>query len=149
LSVAWARLFLVYGPHEHPLRLVPSVTRALLAGQPAPCTLGEQRRDVLHVADAADALAALLESDVTGAVNVASGEAVPVCGVVERIAAVVGRPDLLRPGALLDRAGDPPLLVADVCRLRQELRWAPHYDLDRGLAQTVAWWKEQVRAAAA
>ncbi len=146
VSLAWARLFLLYGPHEHPQRLVPSLARALLAGESAPCTWGKHRRDFLHVADAADALAALLDSDVTGPLNLASGEAVTLRSIMERVAAILGRPDLLRPGALPERLDEPALLVADVRRLRETLRWSPRYDLDRGLAQTVAWWKERACA---
>ncbi len=76
LSLSWGRLFFLYGPYEAPERFVPSLVRSLLAGEPAPMTDGEQRRDFLHVADAGSALAALADSDLTGAVNVASGEAV-------------------------------------------------------------------------
>jgi nucleoside-diphosphate-sugar epimerase len=145
LSVAWARLFFLYGPHEAPRRLVPAVTRALLRGEPALCSPGEQERDFLHVEDAAAALVALLHGRVTGAVNVGSGEAVPVQAVARRLAALVGRPELLRLGAL-PPTGEAPRVVADVRRLREEVGWAPRFDLERGLAQTVAWWAAQGRS---
>jgi len=32
MSTAWGRVFFLYGPHEHPNRLVSSVIRSLLAG---------------------------------------------------------------------------------------------------------------------
>jgi len=143
LSLAWPRLFFLYGPREHPARLVPSVTNALLAGQPAECTAGTQDRDFLHVDDAAAALVQLVLSDVTGPVNIGSGEAVSVKTVVETIADIVGRPDLLRLGAKPMPPNDPPLLVADVGRLRNEVKWAPRIGLRRGLEDTVAWWRER------
>ncbi len=34
-SSAWARIFFLYAPHEHPSRLLPSVIRSLLKGQAA------------------------------------------------------------------------------------------------------------------
>lgn len=141
LSVAWGRTFFLYGPHEHPRRLVASVTRALLAGEPALCTAGAQQRDFLHVQDAADAFVELLRSDLNGAVNIASGEAIAVRVLVERIAAALGARHLLRLGALPTPAEEPPLLVADVRRLRHELGWQPRFDLDRGLAHTINWWR--------
>lgn len=144
LSLAWARLFFLYGPGEHPARLVPSVTRALLAGQPADCTEGTQRRDFLHVDDAADALISLLFSEITGPVNVASGVAVSVREVVEKIGVATGRPELVRFGVRPTPPGDPPLLVADVTRLRTELGWVPRIGLDEGIARTVDWWRGQV-----
>ena len=143
-----ACVFFLYGPHEHPRRLVASVARSLLDGQPALCTAGGQRRDFLHVEDAADACVSLLRSEVCGAVNVASGEAVTVCAVAEKLAAVVGAYGLLRPGALPSRPDEAPLLVADVRRLRHEVGWRPRFDLNGGLAHTVEWWRSQRRCAA-
>jgi nucleoside-diphosphate-sugar epimerase len=140
---AWARLFFLYGPREHPDRLVPSVARSLLAGAPAECSAGSQKRDFLHVDDAADALVTLLLGDVTGPVNVASGEALSVRTVVEVVADIIGRPDLLRLGAKPTPANEPPLLYADVGRLRNEVGWAPRIGLRDGLAETVAWWRDR------
>ncbi len=72
---AWGRIFFLYGPHEHPDRLVASVIRSLLAGEPARTSHGNQVRDYLYAGDVADAFVALLESDVTGPINIASGRA--------------------------------------------------------------------------
>jgi nucleoside-diphosphate-sugar epimerase len=141
VSVASARLFWLYGPREHPDRLVPSVARALLAGLPAPCTAGTQQRDFLHVADVADALIALTGAETTGPVNVASGEAIAVRDVVARVAEAVGRPELVRFGARPTPAGEPPLVVADVSRLRDEVGWRPRIGLADGLVETVGWWR--------
>jgi nucleoside-diphosphate-sugar epimerase len=141
LSLAWPRLFFLYGPREHPARLVPSVTNALLAGQPAEITVGTQERDFLHVEDAADALVRLLLSGVTGPVNIGSGEPVAVRTVAQNLADIVGRPDLLRLGAKPTPANEPPQLFADVGRIRSEVGWSPRIGLRQGLAETVAWWR--------
>jgi nucleoside-diphosphate-sugar epimerase len=145
LSLAWGRIFFLYGPREDPRRLVASVARALVAGERAPTSAGTQRRDFLHVDDVAGAFAALLHGDVGGAVNIASGEAVTVRSIAEQLAASAGRPDLLEVGALPDRAGDPRLIVADVGRLRGEVGFRPSFSLVDGLAATVSWWAERVR----
>ena len=143
-ELSWGRVFFLYGPGEHPDRLVSSVARKLLAGEEAPTTEGSQVRDFLHVADVAGAFAALVDSDVTGAVNVGSGQPVTVRAVVDEVARAAGRPDLLRPGALPQRAGEPPNLVADVGRLRDEVRFRPRYDLESGIKSTVNYWKKKV-----
>jgi len=145
LSSAWARLFLLYGPHEAPVRLVPSVIRSLLEGQPALCTHGRQLRDFLHVADVADALCALLDSPVEGPVNIASGQPTALADVVHEIAHQLERPDLVRLGALPSPQADPPLLVGNCARLRDEVGWQPRHRLPDGLADAVAWWREQGR----
>jgi len=143
LRLAWGRIFFLYGPHEHPRRLVASVIASLLRGEPALCSEGTQRRDFLHVEDVADAFVALLRSDLYGPVNIGSGEAVAVRTLVERLADQLGARHLLRLGARSSPPGEPPLVVADISRLREELRWVPRLDLERGLARTVEWWKEQ------
>jgi nucleoside-diphosphate-sugar epimerase len=140
ISLAWGRIFFLYGPNEDERRLVASVVRSLLSGAPARTTHGRQRRDFLHVADVGDAFAALLASDVEGAVNIGSGQGVAVSDVVQRIAALVGRPELVELGAVEAPADDPPLLVADVARLRDEVGWQPALTLDEGLRDTVEWW---------
>jgi nucleoside-diphosphate-sugar epimerase len=141
VSTGWGRLFFLYGPHEHPERLVPSVIRALLAKREAACTLGTQVRDFQHVDDCAGALAALLESDVRGGVNIASGRAVTVAEVVRAVADQLGASGLLRLGARATSADDPPMITADVQRLRTEVGWTDRLDLARGIARTIEWWR--------
>jgi nucleoside-diphosphate-sugar epimerase len=141
LSAAWGRLFFLYGPHEPRERLVASAIQSILLEESARCSHGQQIRDFLYVQDAADALVALLESDVLGAVNIASGAPVAVHEVVQEIADQLDRPDLVRLGALPASENEPPLLLADVTRLHNEVGWSPRYDLASGLAETIKWWK--------
>jgi nucleoside-diphosphate-sugar epimerase len=141
VELAWARVFYSYGPHEHPARLVSAVARALVRGEPALCTSGTQVRDYLYAPDMGGACAALLDSGATGPVNLASGVPVPVADVVMAIAAAAGRPELVRLGALEQRAGDSERLTADVRRLREDVGWSPSVDLHEGAARTVEWWK--------
>ncbi len=141
VRVAWARLFWMYGPCEHPARLVPSVARALLAGTPAPCTAGTQERDFLHVDDVAGALVTLTRSSLTGSINIGSGEPVAVRDVIAGVARACGRADLVRLGARPTPPGEPPRISADVTRLRDELGWRPQVDLATGLRETANWWR--------
>jgi len=141
ISAAWGRLFFLYGPHEHPERLVAAVTRALLQGQPARCSHGNQIRDFLYVQDAADAFVALLASDVQGPVNIASGAPITLKQIIFSIADLLAQRSLVQLGALPNPANEPPLLVANTDRLANEVGWHPAYDLERGLEQTVLWWK--------
>jgi len=141
LSAAWARVFFVYGPFEDPNRLVSSVTRSLIDGRPVLCTHGEQLRDFLHVQDVADALVQLLDSDVTGSVNVGSGVPVTVKGVVQEIARQIAGEHTIHYGAVPFDPSEPPLLVADNRRLTQEVGWKPAYSLAAGLDDSIKWWR--------
>ena len=143
VSLAWARLFFLYGPHEAPGRLVPSVIRPLLEGSEALCGDGLAQRDFMHVADAADALIALLQSPVTGPVNIASGDCRPIKDIIQMIADQIGRPDLVRLGARPPQASEPARLAASTARLHDEVGFRPRLDLSEGIAQTIKWWREQ------
>lgn len=140
LATAWGRVFFVYGPGERLPRLVPSVIRALLGSERALCTEGSQVRDFLHVRDVADAFVALLLSGVRGAVNISSGDPVSVRSLVSRIAAQLDATDRVSFGALPSR-DEAPFVIGDPRRLRSEVGWRPRFDLDRGLSDTIEWWK--------
>jgi len=142
-SCAWGRIFFLYGPHEDPSRLVPSVIGALLAGRDALCTAGTQVRDFMHVEDVADAFAALLDSDVEGAVNIASGRPARIAEVVLSIARQMNAESLVRFGARPIPEGELPSITASIARLRDEVGWSAWRDLDRGLGDTIAWWRER------
>lgn len=145
-SAAWGRIFYLYGPGEHPERLVPSVIRSLLRGEPVGCTSGRQIRDYLHVADAASAFVRLLDGEVVGAVNIASGEPVAVRRLLLTIGEIIGAPELLRFGEVEMRVNEPPLLVADVRRIFQEVGCCATHDLQSGLLDTVRWWSRHEAA---
>ena len=142
LGFAWGRIFWLFGPHENPARLVASVITSLLAGRPALCTPGEQVRDYLSVLDAASAFAALISSNVTGAVNISNGNGIAVSALVTRIGELMGRPELVQLGARPAAVGEPPLLIGAAKRLHQEVGWHPERTLDERLGETIQWWQE-------
>jgi nucleoside-diphosphate-sugar epimerase len=145
LSSAWGRIFFLYGPWEHPDRLVSSVSRSLLDGLPARCSHGRQIRDYMHVQNVADGLVALLDSPVEGVVNVSSGQATTLRELVLTIGRVLDRVDLIQLGAIPARANDTPLVIGENTRLVSEVGWAPRFDLEEGLRQTIEWWRTQKR----
>jgi nucleoside-diphosphate-sugar epimerase len=147
LSTASGRVFFLYGPGERPERLVPSIVRSLLLHETLRCTPGDQVRDFYYVEDAAGAFVALLDSEVSGAVNVASGEGTTIRGLAGRIAEKLGRAELIQWGAIPTPATDPPVLVADVRRLTSEVGWTPQYSVDTALDRTIAWWRHELRGA--
>jgi nucleoside-diphosphate-sugar epimerase len=143
LSAAWGRLFFLYGPGEHPERLVPAVVNALLNKEAALCTHGEQVRDYMYVKDAAGALTALLESNVEGPVNIASGQPVKLKDLIAMAAEHAGRPGLVQLGAMAAAKDDVPLLLANTHRLNEEVGYMPEYQLAEGMQETVQWWKKR------
>jgi nucleoside-diphosphate-sugar epimerase len=144
MSAACAHIFYLYGPWEDERRAIPTVTRSLLRGEQIDVTSGSQARDYLHVADVAEALSTLADSDVSGRVDICTGSPVTLRRVFEEVAQATGRADLLRIGALPDSestgwpaTGDPaPMLTTG---------WRPRYNLKQGIQETTAWWTTRER----
>jgi nucleoside-diphosphate-sugar epimerase len=118
------------------------VIRALLEGSEFPATSGTQVRDYLHVEDVASALCALATKRVAGTYNVCSGDKLAVAELIGEVARITGRTDLVRLGALPQRAGEPMYIRGDNARLRAATSWKPQHSLTEGLTGTVAWWKQ-------
>lgn len=145
---AHARLFLLYGEGEQSGRLVPSIVQSLLAGRPARTTTGLQIRDFMNVRDAGAAIACLALGRITGPLNVASGEPVPVRRIAEIIGELTGRPELIEFGAIPDRKDDPSHLFADVQLLTDAIGFRPTGDLFEGLRHTIETWRDKSSTAA-
>ncbi len=143
LSLAWGRIFFLYGPGEKRGRLVSDAICALLSGAAFPTSHGLQRRDFMHICDAASAFAALLDSDVTGPVNIGSGEAATLRSLLELIAEETGNANCIEFGARPLSLKEPPIIEADIMRLSHEVKFQPKYHLREGLAEAVAWWRTE------
>ncbi len=138
-TVAWARIFYLYGPFEDSRRLVPRLIQALRRGEAFPATPGTEVRDYLHVDDVAAALVTLGEGDQSGVFNVCSGVPVTVRELMETVGDIIGRPELIRFGGIPDQ-GQLPRVRGQNRRLCSQLQWSPRYGLREGLEQTVGWW---------
>ena len=141
VSVAEGLLFFPFGIGEGRHRLLPQVITALLAGRAARTTSGRQIRDFIDVRDAGAAIAALATSDVTGRVNIGTGEGISVADFTELARRACG-PDGEIVRDLPDRRDDPPKLVADIGRLRDEVGFIPQHSVEDGIRDAVAWWRK-------
>lgn len=135
LSFAWARYGFLFGSRDG--RLISSAIEALSAGRDFPCSSGEQVRDFIHVDDAAAATVALVLSDVTGPINIGSGEPTSVRAVVESIAQLAGGTGRPLFGAVAARPDEPRALVLDLARLTTEVGWRPAHTLRERIASMV------------
>ena len=77
-----------------------------------------------------------------GTYNVCSADKVTVAQLIGEVERITGRTDLVRLGALPQRAGEPMYIVGDNARLRAATSWKPQHSLTEGLTGTVDWWKQ-------
>jgi UDP-glucuronate decarboxylase len=149
-GAAWGRVFFPFGPGEPAAKLIPALIRSLIAGEEFPCSHGEQLRDFIYVEDLAEAMVAVLESAVTGCVNLASGEPRRLHDIVEFFARRLGGADRVRYGARpVSGADAEPMITADIGRLQNETGWTPSIGWQAGAERSLAWWRRRFEEAAA
>ncbi|RDI54839.1 NAD-dependent epimerase/dehydratase family protein [Microvirga subterranea] len=146
MSYAWGRIFMLIGPGEHPNRLVPSIVRSILRSEPARCSSGTQVRDFMDVRDCGAAFAALALSSVSGPINICSGTPVTIAEVIRTAAAFLGRPDLVRLGALPDRPNEAPNLWGDAGPLSDVTGYRATYSLSASLQAAIDHWRSSEQA---
>jgi dTDP-glucose 4,6-dehydratase len=131
-----------YGPNQYPEKMIPLFVTNALDGQPLPVYGdGRQTRDWLHVRDHCAAIELVLREGEAGEVyNVAGGDELQNLDVVERILRLTGAgDDLVR--HVEDRPGHDRRYSLDSSKLAA-LGWRPERDFERGLADTVEWYRE-------
>lgn len=136
ISLAWARLFFLFGKHEYPERLIPSAIHHLLNKQFFAINNGNYIRDFMYVEDVAHALATTLLSNVTGPINIASGQACTLQEIIFKIA------DKLNSKHLINcKENEAHSITANVLRLHNEVKWQPRFSLDTAIDETISWWQ--------
>ena len=151
LEVVDLRLFMVYGPGQHPPKVVPAVAMSLLRGEPAKLTSGRRPYDWVYIDDVVDAFVAAA-ADRPGVadetIDVGSGVLLTVREVVEQIVEVIGSDVEPAVGALPDRPLDEMARRADVERTRELLGWRSRTTLRDGLEATIAWCRRKLEGEA-
>lgn len=136
--------------HEPETHLIPLVLQVASGRRPViarfgsdfPTPDGSCIRDYIHVQDLCTAhllaLKKLGEGAQTTVYNLGNGNGHSVNEVIEAARRVTGHPIPLRDDP--PREGDPPVLVADAQRARQELGWVPQYpDIETIIAHAWQW----------
>jgi GDP-4-dehydro-6-deoxy-D-mannose reductase len=149
-QVIVTRSFNHTGPGQRPVFVVPAMAQRVMAvkrGQAASIAAGnvDVRRDLTDVRDVVVAYRLLLEAAVRGAlpsrctvVNVASGEAVTVRHVIERLSALAGVTPVIEIDESLVRTNDPVEIRGDATLIRQLVGWKPRIPLEQTLVDMLA-----------
>jgi dTDP-L-rhamnose 4-epimerase len=106
---------------------------------------GLQRRDLVSVHDIVGACAlALSRTDLSNcAFNVGSGKPRTILDIADRVARVLGRPDLQPEVTGKFRVGDIRHCFADLTRAREQLGYTPQVTLEDGIAELGEWLRGQ------
>jgi dTDP-glucose 4,6-dehydratase len=132
-----------YGPYQHPEKLIPLFVTTLLDGGQVPLYGdGLNVRDWLHVDDHCAALTAVLERGRPGEIyNISGGVELTNRELTQRLLDACGR-DWGSVRYVEDRKGHDRRYSLDWSKIRAELGYEPRRTFDEGLAETVAWYRD-------
>ncbi|MEH0424368.1 dTDP-glucose 4,6-dehydratase [Streptomyces sp. B21-083] len=145
LNVSITRCSNNYGPYQHPEKLIPLFVTNLLEGLPVPL-YGDGRnvREWLHVDDHCGAIALVLDKGGAGEVyNIGGGEEQTNLHVTERLLDLCGA-ETSRVRRVADRKGHDLRYALDSTKIREELGHRPRVSFERGLADTVDWYRSNL-----
>jgi dTDP-glucose 4,6-dehydratase len=138
-----------YGPHQHDEKLIPTVIRKALAGEPIPVYgKGDNVRDWLYVEDHCEALATVFYEGSAGEqYNIGGDNEWQNIELVHLICEILNEEKGAGPDGdyknlirfVTDRPGHDFRYAVDASKIKNELNWTPSQDFDSLLRKTVRW----------
>ena len=138
------RLFSVYGPYEEPSRLVPTIIRRCLQGEPLEMANPLTARDFIFVEDVVEAFLNVqgllgLSGEI---LNIGTGRQTTLKEIASTVLDVAGSSVDVHWHAIDDRCWDTSIWVGDVDNVQKILGWQAKTSLRDGLNQTMEWIKK-------
>lgn len=147
VPIVLARPFMTYGPGQNPRKIIPSVTLSLLQEQTPKLASGRREVDWIYIDDVIEGLLAMvtLPGLEGNTIDLGSGMLVTIREVVSQIVNLTNSGIEPSFGALPDRPVEQ-VRVADTAFAYTKLGWKPTTSLEKGLAQTVDWYRDQLKS---
>jgi dTDP-glucose 4,6-dehydratase len=149
LNTRIVRIFNTYGPRMRldDGRVVPNFVSQALRGEPLTVyDDGSRTRSFCYVSDLVDGLYRLLLSDEAMPVNLGNPREMTILEFAEAVVRNFGgdaRITFIVPQDERTK-DDPQTRRPDIARARAILGWEPKVSLEQGLAETIAWFREQI-----
>jgi len=143
LDVSITRCSNNYGPFQFPEKVIPLFVTNLLDGLRVPLYGdGLNVRDWLHVDDHCRGIALVAQGGRAGEIyNIGGGIELTNRELTERLLAAVGA-DWSSVEPVQDRKGHDRRYSVDWSKINAELGYSPQHTFDVGLAETVAWYRD-------
>lgn len=145
--VSIVRPFNTYGPRQSARAVIPTIITQLLVNQKE-IRLGSlsPTRDLNYVKDTVDGFIAIAESDKTigEEINIASQKEISVGDMAKKIAELMNKDLNIKSEELRLRPENSEVkrLLGSSQKIKNLTGWAPKYDLDKGLLETIEWFRK-------
>ena len=139
-DLAWGRIFNVFGPKEHPDKIIPRIVRAALSNKKIQCLAKNDIRDFIYVKEVANIFLMLLESDFNGIINIATGKGHSIKEIADLIEQKL---NVLSVCDFKQNVSRFPMVAGNTKKL-DRLHYRFIYDLDQSIEETIRWWRDEV-----
>ena len=147
LPLAITRNANTYGPADMNMsRIIPDVITTILRGeQPIIRSDGTPERDYMYIKDAVSAYLTLAENlhrkEVVGqAFNFGTGKPISVIDLYNKIIKLMGKNT--KPKILGEAKNEIDRQYLAIDKVKKILKWQPGYTIDRGLKETIEWYRQ-------
>jgi len=150
LPLAITRNANTYGPADMNFsRVIPDViTRIIKNEQPVIRSDGTPKRDYMYIKDAVNAYLTLAENlhrkEVVGqAFNFGTGKPISVLELFNKIIKLMGKD--AKPKILGEAKNEIDIQYLSIQKAKNTLKWEPKYNIEQGLKETIAWYKDYLK----
>jgi UDP-glucose 4-epimerase len=145
LPTVCLRYFNVYGQKQNPYSeysaVIPKFITLILQGkQPTINGDGNHTRDFTYIKDVVQANLKAMKPNTEGIFNIAYGEKTSLNELVYKIMELTDIYVDVKYGP--ERPGDIKDSLADISKAKKELEYRPKYNINRGLKETIEWYKD-------
>jgi len=139
------RLFSVYGPHEEPTRLIPTLVQRAIEGKPLEMVSPDTARDFVFVDDVVEAYLQIgqLSMQRGEIFNIGTGIQSTMRDVVHAVLRATGATVKVHWGSMPARTWDAETWLADASKVRRGLKWAARTSLAEGIQKTADWYRSE------
>lgn len=132
-----------YGPYQFPEKIIPLFITNLMESKKVPVYGdGMQVRDWIHVSDHGRAIRTVIEKGRAGEVyNIGGDNELPNIELTRQLLKRLAQDESMIE-YVKDRPGHDRRYAVDHAKITRELGWQPKVDFQEGLAETVAWYRE-------
>jgi NAD dependent epimerase/dehydratase len=148
LPVVTLRPFNTYGPRQSTRAIIPTIITQALTQDVVNLGNLHARRDLTYISDTVRGFLRVAEAQgVEGKTfNLGTGSEVTIAELAKIIIDQIGRPVNIKvdTSRLRPENSEVQRLIADNTFAKQRLAWSPRVSLEKGLAATIAWYKDHI-----
>jgi nucleoside-diphosphate-sugar epimerase len=149
ISLAWVRVFYIYGPYQRSGSLIPAIIKAILDDKVPQLKNPANANDFIYADDVAEGFVKLIEQDiVSGVYNLGSGKSTPVIDILRIIEKNIWNDDHITKTVLQNSKNSIQEINfhANMEKTFKDLNWKPATSLEEGIREMIKSYKKNSEA---